>query len=119
MPGCLICLADAADAQCWVPHLKIKQYHFEAAAQFRKSMDDSENARYGLELARLAQASQWARRGIESKHTEVARLVIQDIQVSTIKRLLLSSLVFETYYPISSLDPLRLHRRTVGQCSTR
>ena len=50
-------------------------------------MDDSENARYGLEIARLAQASQWARRGIESQHPEVARPVIQDIQVSTIRSL--------------------------------
>jgi hypothetical protein len=86
---------NASCRQRWIPHLKIKQYHFEAAAQFRRSMDDSENARYGLELARLAQASQWARRGIESQHPEVARLVIQDIQASTIEHLLPSSLVLK------------------------
>jgi hypothetical protein len=55
-------------------------------------MDDSEIARYGLELARLAQASQWARRGIESQHPDVARPVIQDVQVSTINGLLPPSL---------------------------
>ena len=60
-------------------------------------MDDSEIARYGLELARLAQASQWARRGIESQHPDVAHLVIQDIQVSTIKRPLPSSFVLKTH----------------------
>jgi hypothetical protein len=58
-------------------------------------MDDSEIARYGLELARLAQASQWARRGIESQHPDVARPVIQDIQVSRIKPLLPSSFVLK------------------------
>jgi len=60
-------------------------------------MDDSENARYGLELARLAQASQWARRGIESQHPDVARLVIQDVQVSTTKCPLPSPFVLKTY----------------------
>ena len=60
-------------------------------------MDDSEIARYGLELARLAQASQWARRGIESQHPDVARPVIQDIQVSTTKRFLPPSFFLKTY----------------------
>lgn len=60
-------------------------------------MDDSEIARYGLELARLAQASQWARRGIESQHPDVAGPVIQDIQVSIIKFFLPSSFVLPTH----------------------
>lgn len=89
-------LAHAVHGQRWIPHLKIKQYHFEAAAQFRRSMDDSENARYGLELARLAQARQWARRGIESQHPDVARLVIQDIQVSITRRLFPCTFVLKT-----------------------
>ena len=77
-------------------------------------MDESEIARYGLELARLAQASQWARRGIESQHPDVARLVIQDIQVSTIRHILLSSSFLKAHCTTLSLDPLRLHRLTVG-----
>lgn len=63
----------------WTAHLLTKQRHFEAAAQVRKSMDDSENGRYGAELGRLANARSVARQGQESARRGVEPLVVEDI----------------------------------------
>lgn len=91
-------------AQTWTAHFQTKQRHFEAAAQVRKSMDDSENGRsvsipglrillhpkcrYGSELGRLASARAFARQGQESARRGVADLVVEDITVSINTRFL-------------------------------
>lgn len=81
-------------------HFQTKQHHFEAAAQIRKSMDDSENGRYryqlihacpfsissicryGIELARLASARAFAKQGQDTARRGVADIVLEDINVS-------------------------------------
>lgn len=37
----------------WLNHIIVKQYHFAAASQYRKSQEDLSNSRYGDEIARL------------------------------------------------------------------
>ncbi|PVF99793.1 putative pala protein [Serendipita vermifera] len=69
----------AALPPTWMAHLQTKQYHFEAAAQIRKSMDESENSRYGIELARLANARIFARKGQESARKGVGQTISEDI----------------------------------------
>jgi programmed cell death 6-interacting protein len=76
--------------------MQTKQHHFEAAAQVRKAMDDSENnryvfngvislispiARFGCEVARLASARVYAKQGQDSAKRGVSNAVIEDINV--------------------------------------
>ncbi|CCA73787.1 probable palA protein [Serendipita indica DSM 11827] len=63
----------------WMAHFQTKQHHFEAAAQVRKSMDDSENGKYGIELGRLASAQIHAKQGQESARRGVMAAVVEDI----------------------------------------
>ncbi|KAF7794805.1 hypothetical protein EIP86_005947 [Pleurotus ostreatoroseus] len=65
----------------WLAHLETKQLHFEAAAQFRKSVDELEANKYGLELARLNQALTLAKRGHDvARKGSVAPTVVSDIK---------------------------------------
>ncbi|KAI0925777.1 hypothetical protein AcV5_008415 [Taiwanofungus camphoratus] len=65
----------------WLPHLETKQLHFDAAAQYRKSVDDLEANRYGHELARLMQAHATAKKGYDmARRAGVAPPVLQDIK---------------------------------------
>ncbi|KAI0783675.1 pH-response regulator [Abortiporus biennis] len=65
----------------WVSHLEAKRYHFEAAAQYRKSVDDLEANRYGHEIARLLLAKHLVDKGYAAaKKNGVAQAVLQDIQ---------------------------------------
>jgi programmed cell death 6-interacting protein len=63
-------------------HLEVKQLHFEAAAHYRKSVEDLEADRYGHEIAHLELA-----KGVASKAKDIARrgrvapAVTQDLQV--------------------------------------
>ncbi|KAF9820903.1 hypothetical protein IEO21_01130 [Rhodonia placenta] len=63
----------------WLAHLETKQLHFEAAAQYRKSVDDLEANRYGHELARLTQAQVAAKKGYDiARRGGVAQAVLDD-----------------------------------------
>ena len=65
-------------------HIDAKQHHFEAAAQYRKSMSDLEANLYGHELSRLVEAQAIAKRTYESaRRANVARPVLNDIKVRT------------------------------------
>ncbi|KAI0049741.1 pH-response regulator [Auriscalpium vulgare] len=65
----------------WLAFLETKQAHFDAAAQYRKGIDDTENSRYGHELARLGAARASAKGGYAiARRSGVATAVIQDIK---------------------------------------
>ncbi|KDQ57158.1 hypothetical protein JAAARDRAFT_58624 [Jaapia argillacea MUCL 33604] len=65
----------------WLPHIRTKGDHFEAVAQYRKSVDDLEASRYGDELARLREAFDIAKRGFETaRWGGVVPAVQQDIK---------------------------------------
>ncbi|TDL25855.1 pH-response regulator [Rickenella mellea] len=65
----------------WLVHIETKQYHFSAAAQYRKSIDDLEGNRYGQELARLLEAQASAKKGYDIARRGLAsKPVLQDIK---------------------------------------
>ncbi|KAJ3557381.1 hypothetical protein NM688_g1507 [Phlebia brevispora] len=65
----------------WIAHLETKQLHFEAVAQFRKSVDELEANRYGKELARLTQALALAKNGYDiARRGSVTAAVVSDIK---------------------------------------
>ncbi|EPQ54076.1 BRO1-domain-containing protein [Gloeophyllum trabeum ATCC 11539] len=65
----------------WIPHCEAKRYHFEAVAQYRKSVDDLEVSRYGHELSRLNQASMLAKKGYDiARRAGIAPAVVQDVK---------------------------------------
>ncbi|KAH9849704.1 BRO1-domain-containing protein [Lenzites betulinus] len=65
----------------WVSHVETKEFHFLAAAQFRKSLEDLEAHRYGHEVARLSEAQVLARKGYDiGRRGAVAQPVQQDIK---------------------------------------
>lgn len=62
-----------------------KQHHFEAAAQYRKSMGDLEANIYGHELARLKEARAIAKQTYEKvRRSAVSRPVVNDIKVRNV-----------------------------------
>ncbi|KZT22347.1 BRO1-domain-containing protein [Neolentinus lepideus HHB14362 ss-1] len=63
----------------WVSHCEAKRYHFEAAAQYRKSVDDLEASRYGHELSRLHQANMLGKKAYDTaRRAGVTKEVIED-----------------------------------------
>ncbi|KAI0065090.1 BRO1-domain-containing protein [Artomyces pyxidatus] len=65
----------------WLPYLETKQLHFDAAAQYRKGIDDIEHNRYGHELARLTSAQATAKRGYDvARRGAVPAAVQQDVK---------------------------------------
>lgn len=65
----------------WIAHINTKQLHFEAAAQFRKSMDDVEVNKYGLEVSRLLEAKSLAKKGFDiARRALVSKPVLNDIK---------------------------------------
>ncbi|KAF8442365.1 BRO1-like domain-containing protein [Boletus edulis BED1] len=65
----------------WIPHLEIKQRHFRAAAQYRKSIDDLEANNYGDELRRLMDAEAEAKQGYNlARRSTLSPAVVQDIK---------------------------------------
>lgn len=75
--------ADSRDAlpPSWIPHLETKKYHFNAASQFRKSMDELEASRYGDEIQRLMIAEADAKKGFNiAKRAGVAQAVLNDVK---------------------------------------
>lgn len=75
--------ADARDAlpPNWIPHLETKYYHFNAASQYRKGIDELEASRYGDEIQRLTIAEADAKKAFNiAKRAGVAQAVISDIK---------------------------------------
>ncbi|KZT07808.1 BRO1-domain-containing protein [Laetiporus sulphureus 93-53] len=65
----------------WLAHIETKKLHFEAVAQYRKSVDDIEANRYGYEISRLTQAQLVAKRGYDvARRGSVAQAVLHDIK---------------------------------------
>ncbi|GBE87997.1 pH-response regulator protein palA/RIM20 [Sparassis crispa] len=100
----------------WLAHLETKQLHFEAAAQYRKSVDDLEANRYGEEIARLNQALLTAKKGYDTaRRGGVASAVLHDIkslldnvQKSTSRAERDNDLIYHQEVPsLSALPPLQ------------
>ncbi|OSD06599.1 BRO1-domain-containing protein [Trametes coccinea BRFM310] len=65
----------------WIAHLETKHLHFQAAAQYRKSLDDLEAHHYGNEIARLSEAHSYAKQGYDvARRGSIAQAVLQDIK---------------------------------------
>ncbi|CAG8511892.1 16671_t:CDS:10 [Acaulospora morrowiae] len=65
--------------QKWVTHLKVKSWHFMAAAEFRKSSECTGQNKYGEEIARLQVAESYVKRSFEqSKH--LGEAVLKDLE---------------------------------------
>ncbi|THH09151.1 hypothetical protein EW145_g2207 [Phellinidium pouzarii] len=65
----------------WLAHIDTKYHHFEAAALYRKSMDDLEVNKYGHEIARLLEAKAIAKKGYDiARRNYVSRPVLDDIK---------------------------------------
>lgn len=75
--------ADTRDAlpPNWIPHLETKHYHFNAASQYRKGIDELEASRYGDEIQRLMIAEADAKKAFNiAKRAGVAQAVISDVK---------------------------------------
>lgn len=75
--------ADTRDAlpPNWIPHLETKHYHFNAASQYRKGIDELEASRYGDEIQRLMIAEADAKKAFNiAKRAGVAHAVISDVK---------------------------------------
>lgn len=63
----------------WIPHIETKIHHFNAAAQYRMSMDEGEASRYGLQISRLIEAQVEAKKAYDKgRRGKVAASVLQD-----------------------------------------
>lgn len=72
--------------QEWLAHINTKHHHFEAAAQYRKSVDDLEANKYGHELARLIDAKTIAKKGYEiARRAYVSKPVVDDLKVKQLR----------------------------------
>ena len=66
----------------WLAHAQTKALHFEAAAQYRMSLVDLEQHRYGHEIARLTEAKRIAQNAYDNARRQlVARPVLNDVKV--------------------------------------
>jgi hypothetical protein len=71
-------------SKSWLAHLEVKQLHFEAAAHYRKSIEDLEADRYGQEIAHLALARSIATKAQDiARHGRVAPAVSADLKVKS------------------------------------
>ncbi|KAJ3573631.1 hypothetical protein NP233_g2307 [Leucocoprinus birnbaumii] len=73
----------------WLPHIEAKSHHFLAVAEYRKSVDELENSRYGCEIARLGNAREEAKTAQEiGRRGRIASSVQEDIQslLDTVQR---------------------------------
>ncbi|KAJ7593046.1 BRO1-like domain-containing protein [Mycena floridula] len=65
----------------WLSHIETKSHHFEAVAQYRKSIDELEASNYGLEIARLSQSQIEAKKAYDiSRRGKVNLSVTRDAQ---------------------------------------
>ncbi|EJF64930.1 pH-response regulator [Dichomitus squalens LYAD-421 SS1] len=65
----------------WIAQVETKTLHFQAAAQYRKSLEDLEAHKYGYEISRLTEARDLAKRGHDvARRGGAAPPVQQDIK---------------------------------------
>ncbi|TFK47825.1 pH-response regulator [Heliocybe sulcata] len=65
----------------WITHCEAKGYHFQAAALYRKSVEDLEASKYGHELSRLHQASMLGKKAYDiARRGGVAKAVVEDVK---------------------------------------
>ncbi|KAF8485939.1 pH-response regulator [Russula ochroleuca] len=64
----------------WTVHIEVKCLHFSAAAQYRKSIDDTERNKYGHEVARLAFAQSTAKSAFDKARRGASKLVMEDVK---------------------------------------
>ncbi|KAH9068320.1 pH-response regulator [Lactarius deliciosus] len=72
-------ISDALPPE-WTVHIEVKYLHFSAAAQYRKSIDDTERNRFGHEVARLAFAQSTAKKAYDMARRGVSKLVWEDVK---------------------------------------
>ncbi|KAG6879119.1 hypothetical protein C0992_005096 [Termitomyces sp. T32_za158] len=65
----------------WLPHIEAKSHHFSAVSHYRKSIDEIETSRYGIEIARLQEAQAEAKKAYDiARRGRIKPSVLQDIQ---------------------------------------
>ncbi|KAI9461717.1 pH-response regulator [Lactarius psammicola] len=64
----------------WAVHIEVKYLHFSAAAQYRKSIDDTERNKYGHEVARLTFAQATAKKAFDMARRGASKLVWGDVK---------------------------------------
>ncbi|KAK4045959.1 pH-response regulator protein palA/rim20 [Microbotryomycetes sp. JL201] len=64
----------------FISHLTVKQLHFAAVAQYRRSMDDLSANRYGDELGRLQAADAFVKRAMAVPKKGIADSVLKDLK---------------------------------------
>ena len=68
--------------QEWVAHIQTKALHFDAAAQYRMSLVDLEQHRYGHEISRLTEAKNIAKKAYDHARRQlVSKPVLNDVKV--------------------------------------
>ncbi|KAI0293747.1 BRO1-like domain-containing protein [Russula brevipes] len=63
----------------WSVHIEVKHLHFSAAAQYRKSIDDTEHNKYGHEVARLTVAQSTAKGAFSTARRGASKIVMEDV----------------------------------------
>jgi len=64
----------------WIVHMEVKHLHFSAAAQYRKSLDDTEHNKYGCEVARLIFAQSTAKGAFDKARRGASKPVMEDVK---------------------------------------
>ncbi|KAI9512028.1 pH-response regulator [Russula earlei] len=64
----------------WTVHIEVKHLHFSAAAQYRKSVDDTEHNKYGHEVARLTFAQSTAKGAFDNARRGASKPVMEDVK---------------------------------------
>ncbi|KAJ3916204.1 ALIX V-shaped domain binding to HIV-domain-containing protein [Lentinula edodes] len=109
----------------WLSHIEVKQHHFEAVAQFRRSREELEKSRYGFEIAYLTQAQLAAKKGYDvARKGRVLPAILNDIQsfLEIIKKELFraerdNDLIYHQDVPTGSTLPA-IQQATVAQAVT-
>ncbi|CAB4419941.1 unnamed protein product [Rhizophagus irregularis] len=65
--------------QGWLVHLQVKSWHFQAAAEFRKSSECMSQNKYGEEIARLQVAQEYIKKGLDQKRN-LREAVAKDLE---------------------------------------
>ncbi|KAH8994859.1 pH-response regulator [Lactarius akahatsu] len=72
-------ISDALPPE-WTVHIEVKYLHFSAAAQYRKSIDDTERNKFGHEVARLAFAQSTAKKAYDMARRGASKPVWEDVK---------------------------------------
>lgn len=75
---------SAAIRSEWISHVTCKQYHFEAAGQYRAALDCLSKSKYGEEVARLRASAELCKKALSSIKY-VGKEVLEDLQGLNLK----------------------------------